>query len=403
MIVSAKIVKVLAEQPRVRQQLERDEWIEVTPGEWAAEVSAARNQTLTVEEAGVLFDPKLHPRDREGKWADVLGRLTKGAALKFDGGSIRRTTGSTGRYQIKPTGQRKRTLSDVKSASRAAAETFPRSPESVKVPGPGQKYGIGPDYYSPEVARINGWQDAQDYLKKLGLPDTRFKPVTNTNTDQVSVDYYRQVAQAVTDMTQKHPVLLRGHEKLSAPLTGIGWQDNYVDGFSADRGAWGVTGNPAEDFLPADPGESNVVGLTNDGPVDDIEDMHDSMAADGRAGYAGLIPYGRVIHELGHATAAASGWVFDATTQTYGENWDGKPRHYDIDANGDLLQQSDLTPDVLHGFTPYGAQNPNEAIAEVYAALNTWPADKNDVTPEVYEKLKRFRADVNATSGVDAV
>jgi hypothetical protein len=248
--------------------------------------------------------------------------------------------------------------------------------------------------YSPEVQAINTPEDAESYLATRGIE----AQLTPEDTEQgrnirKDADFFREIAQAVTDAQDRYPVLKDG----PVPLKHIAlW--NHIKGsipvHGDDKdGVWGVTSTNFDDgtnpkwmpFAPDGNPKNTWIGL-NDRNQFGFQVRHDTSALMGMMGWAGQSPYGRMMHELGHATYSAAGLSqadHDSADEAEAKGED------DFDAvDIDVFMDANFTPRDMASISEYGLSSSAEAFAEMYATLNV-PGALDTIPVSVRRRLER--------------
>lgn len=259
--------------------------------------------------------------------------------------------------------------------------------------------------YSPGVAAITSPADAEGYLATRGVEAHLTPPATPQGDNlALDVDFFRQIAQAVTDAQDRYPQLRDGKHPLKRVVF---WSDSKL----RERGAWSLTSmqdlvwgtsglsiddpdrNPDMSSIPFPDGSPadtpDPADWAGDPVVIVISDIHQFGLQARRPepnqinSYADYTPYGRMMHELGHAVQAAAGVEDDAIMSG------GGPGENEFD----WLNEAELGPGLMQDISPYGASSPGEGWAEVFSTLNVPGAlDKvRERSPLAAEKAEELR------------
>lgn len=351
-------------------------------GTWDASVNTLVREELrsrSIEEG--TWEPHLHPRSRLGQFRDA-----------------------TNLVEPKP--------------SRAHAPNTPKVHEP-KVPQ---------ITYDKEIAdNVHDAKSAETYLTGLGLvaklSDENLGPTENNPA------FFKDISQAVKDAITNHPVLLEPKTKGSLKAVRMASRDKaLLKKYDAEEwdettgsasGLWGTTGSdpdaraaqgPPTDDRPAldpDPTMPTAIELWNVWPADRGEyntpgyDFNSREATPGLQGYlswADSIPYGTMMHELGHATARAAG--LDGATLPQGR-MDQQMRWYNpypTPGYLTLMDKFDLNPAEIARFSKYAAADPSEAWAEIFTTMNT-PGALEHLPADLRTKLIALREETNKTYG----
>jgi hypothetical protein len=235
--------------------------------------------------------------------------------------------------------------------------------------------------YSPEVQKIASPADAEAYLKGRGV-DARLTPPDTDQGRQLAADtdWFRQIAQAVTDAQDRYPVLTSGPHPLGTVAL---WSDtpqrDRADVSVAARqdSVWASTGyaladpdlNPRMHAITADQDDApdrtftrdDFAGLKTDIVISDVnQDMLQSRERVDGISDASLTPYGRMMHELGHASYSASGLQDEDLAST------GTNPYRTVDG----LVEDAFTPQLAMAVSDYAAYSVTEGWAEFFATLN---------------------------------
>lgn len=203
---------------------------------------------------------------------------------------------------------------------------------------------------------------------------------------------FAEIAQATKDAMARFPVLRdggSGHGRLvgvrSAPaVRGLAAEAREV---AAKAEVWAVTG-PAPAMLP-DPERTDGPTIVLSAPTaaavrevaaemgvppSEMEMDTPAMAAGlvGGTAHADRRPYGRMMHELGHALA-----------QTWGISYSDRDE-------GALLTEVGLSPREMSRVSSYGSSSSPEAFAEAFTTVYS-PGELERLPPDLQAKLRRFR------------
>lgn len=224
--------------------------------------------------------------------------------------------------------------------------------------------------------------------------------------------YIHEITQATSDALDTHPVLMTGPQALyniRQMGTTVGRAqaeaNEAIDTFM-DQG-WAVTGpdlagNAERDIIPRPDADSTTVYVNDDGNSFDYQ-------APGQGSWPTPSIYGRMTHELGHAAIAASGlqtqrkggpgegveadfpsasgaWLYDPG--------DGTKPYYFWTYEAKALDAAGLTQQEIYLLSKYGASDPAEAWAEMFALLNV-PTALDHVDDDQRAKLLRLREIAN--------
>jgi hypothetical protein len=246
------------------------------------------------------------------------------------------------------------------------------------------------------VQKIATAEDANRYLRKLGLEDADLRPGDRALSDP-SPSFYRGVVQAVADVAEKFPALLNGrYTKLGGVRLTSQFPEDKLD--SGIEQAWAVTGPLPSDRwrwdmvdydLEADgepplPPEAMQYVVINDTVQTqygfDNDDVDMARGASGLA-VADRTVYGRTVHELGHALAWASGQDPENSDD---EAWGGTEQ---------ALNEARVPMSGMAKISGYGTSNVVEAWAEIFTTLHTpgaydWVVEH---APETKKPLDRLR------------
>lgn len=265
--------------------------------------------------------------------------------------------------------------------------------------------------YSPAVKQINSPADAVAYFKTIGVDASGLIPPDTEQGRNIAkdTDFFRQIAQAVTDGQKRNPVLKKG----PYPLGRIAFFSNTEGGKDRDHGigksqtgVWATTGIdiglpnnvnmyslPPDGSGPADPWTyaghltAIVISDINQGGVQD----RSAPIANGDTAISDQTPYGRMTHEIGHAVYQAAGT----------DSWDS--RHYEQDDapwDMNLLTKADVGPQAVDSFSHYAATNPGEAWAEIYSILHV-PGALKTVPTATRTKLRALKKIALTRDGKD--
>jgi hypothetical protein len=242
--------------------------------------------------------------------------------------------------------------------------------------------------YSPEVQKIASPADAEAYLKGRGVDARLTPPDTEQGRHLASdTDWFRQIAQAVTDAQDRYPVLTSGAHPLGTVALWSDtnqWERSDVSVSTIQDAVWGVTGYEVADadrnprMLPMTFGQDDLdgaytaadsAGHKTDILISDVDqDFLQSRQPSEGVSDADITPYGRMTHELGHAVYSASG-LQDEDLESSGDN-----AYVTLDG----MVQGSFTPSLAMEVSPYAGAAMTEAWAEFFSTLNV---------PGAYESL----------------
>lgn len=264
--------------------------------------------------------------------------------------------------------------------------------------------------YAPAVQAINTPEDAERYLQDRGIRASLKPPPTEHGENlRKDADFFRQIAQAVTDAQDGFPVLRNGpfplrEVKLWSNLKHRPPHDMMTP--EARTGIWAVTAVDIDDgknreMTSAIDGTPEYVGIAiNDHNVYGLQDRHEEAAGSGLTANADLTPYGRMLHELGHAVYAAAGYDQDDMhgIRAMTDEQEADP-HFWPTLNGRVFEEANLDPFTMQeALGDYAASSIPEAWAELFATLHV-PGALGQLPPEIQEKFRRAQEIANR-SGV---
>lgn len=230
--------------------------------------------------------------------------------------------------------------------------------------------------YSAEVKAITDQASAEAYLHRRGLEALL--------ADDSGADGYRQIAQAVTDAQDRYPSLKTGKRR---KLAGVLDTTRFAPSGELDEA--GVLSNPHVWGMTGPDPRTTIASWWKPGEVGLSDSYKDPLAAETRPtavegdvyvvlnhandpgemaefpppnALADHSPYGRMMHELGHAVMATSGWQ-DGSDPT-------DPNQY-AEPIIETLEHAGTPPSELQEISPYGGSSPVEAMAEIFTTINT--------------------------------
>jgi hypothetical protein len=288
-----------------------------------------------------------HPRSRTGQWKQ-----------KNQG------------HPAKPRRRKKRTA--PRGRDGGAITLTPSTPATPKLPE------VHLPSLAPEVAAIDGPEAMDAYLASLGI-EGHMSPTEGISWGPYSAEWYQEIAQAVHDAVAEFPVLREGPVPLGLISLRSKADDISLSDVSRAKGIYAVT-----TFAPA----RGQVGIVFNDLTAQLNQRHSGQGVSP----AGVLDYGLVMHELGHAVADASGlsWAM------------GKE---DVSAYGTRLASAldavGLTPDVVGQLSEYGATSPVEAWAEIFSTLHTPGAMERveETNPTLAGMLRRLQAEHGTYNG----
>lgn len=256
--------------------------------------------------------------------------------------------------------------------------------------------------YAPEVQAIKSPQDAEKYLATRGVDaDFRLPDTAQGHNIAADVDFFRQIAQAVTDAQDRYPVLKDGPVPFRniRLWSNIETQSPSMANDGSLTGVWAVTAvdttepNRNPQWAPIPYNAQNEAGHTTDVVLIDanqhgFQSREDAGSRDGSTAWAGLTPYGRMMHEMGHAVLSASGltYRFRMARKRDEEGWL-------IEAFG----RAGWSPSIGAHLSNYGASSPDEMWAEVFSTVNVPGALERTVSrmPGFGPLIEDLRREVN--------
>lgn len=248
---------------------------------------------------------------------------------------------------------------------------------------------------APEVEKIATGDDAKAYLAKLGV---ELRPGSKM-TD--NAHFWQEISQAVTDSKAKFPWMFNG-DRDAHHLAGVAMRSEVQDKMQVQfpwANTWAITADDPTKGTDMTVGTERLDPDTwvtiNDelglGDVYGTDDDAASVALEGDASYPTRWAYGRMMHELGHVASMSGGVAFG-----YG------PDAPSAGGEADVLIDAKINPPDIEKFSEYGAGNPAEAFAELFALAHT-PGAEEKMSPSDKALLTKWRRKINELLGFEVM
>lgn len=248
--------------------------------------------------------------------------------------------------------------------------------------------------YRSEVAAIESWRDAERVLEGHGIEAT-LRPLPGSPLERDG-EFFRQITEAVLVAKDKFPALTDG----PVPLKRVSLASNqslepaFLRDENSRRGVWAIAAVDTDRSVELLNGlfygrQPEYAGVVINDYGRDITARRIRATQMGGLGPTADSPFGRMLHEMGHVVYTASGI--------------GQEFYADLDEGAvpfsmKALEKAGLGPGFFDAWTTYGANAPNEAWAEAFAALN-FPEGAHDefrpLAEDVWEGLEDLRREAN--------